>query len=147
MVVGRDSVWSTELDVSPGDTVLVKLSIVNEAEPDLNDYVGRRGIAIDTRVAIGYTDAASSAPLMYGTVTAANAQPRWVARAIVLNASSPVRLVPESASGQLSINGITVGELPNFAFVADADDASEIAAAGASVSNNGVSGEFRATVQ
>ena len=92
VVVGRSNQWSQTVHVSPGDTVEVKVTVVNEAEPILNEHGRQRGIARNTRVVVARSPYKSADPSLFAVVSADNASPRWIASRVFVVATEPVIL-------------------------------------------------------
>lgn len=91
--------YKTRLDVEPGDELVLRMYIHNCADPAVNSGEAPRGDALDSRVRIVARQTEAEYSIVYGYITAANADPEWVGDTVELLAQVPVRLefLPDSA--------------------------------------------------
>lgn len=89
------------LEVRPGDHLMLRAYVHNNADPAVNQAADRRGSTVGARVRIPAPVRGSTEYQILAYIIADNAEPRWVADRVILRSSQPIRVTAVRGSGRL----------------------------------------------
>lgn len=93
--------YKNVLEVKPGDHLMLRVYVHNNADPALNQAADRRGSTVGARVRIPAPLRSSTEYQLSAYIIADNAVPRWVADRVILRSSQPIRVAAVPGSGRL----------------------------------------------
>lgn len=93
--------YKNDLEVRPGDHLMLRVYVHNNADPAVNQAADRRGSTVGARVRIVAPIQTSTEYQFPAFIIADNAEPRWVADRVVLRSSQAIRVAAVPGSGRL----------------------------------------------